>query len=91
MMENDKVNIDEEFVESKIIAISELLEGVKVPEIMAIIGGVVMHFVDNIHEQTHCFGGMASAWLEQIIEQVEDNFPDDEDFIDDIEESEKAN
>ena len=91
MMENEKINIDEEFVAKKTIEISELLEGLKVPEIMAIIGSVVMHFVDNIHEQTHCFGGMASAWLEQIIEQVEDNFPDDEDFIDDIEESEKAN
>ena len=90
-MKNEKVKIDEEFVIKKTIEISELLEGLKVPEIMAIIGSVVMNFVDNVHEQTHCFGGMASVWLEDIAEQVEDSFPDDEDFIDDIEECEKAN
>ena len=90
-MENEKVNIDEEFVAKKAIEISELLEGLKVPEIMAIIGSVVMNFVDNVHEQTHCFGEMASLWLENIAEQVEDAFPDDDDFIDDVEESEKAN
>ena len=90
-MKNEKVKIDEEFVVKKTIEISELLEGLKVPEIMAIIGSVVMNFVDNVHEQTHCFGGMASVWHEDIAEQVEDSFPDDEDFIDDIEESEKAN
>ena len=90
-MKNEKVDIDEEFVAKKAIEISELLEGLKVPEIMAIIGTVVMNFVDNVHEQIHCFGGMASDWLESIAEQVEDSFPDDEDFIDDVEESEKAN
>lgn len=90
-MENEKVNIDEEFVAKKAIEISELLEGLKVPEIMAIIGTVVMNFVDNVHEQTHCFGGMACDWLEQMAKQVEDTFPDDEDFIDDVKECEKVN
>lgn len=90
-MKNEKVDIDEEFVVKKTIEISELLEGLKVPEIMAIIGTVVMNFVENVHEQTRCFGGMASDWLEDIAEQVEETFPDDEDFIDDVKESEKAN
>ena len=90
-MENEKVNIDEEFVIKKTIEISELLEGLKVPEIMAILGGVTMHFVDNIHEQTHCFGGCACDWLDHLQEQILENFPDDEDVLEEVEERLEAN
>ena len=91
MGKKDKFTIDEEFVEGKISKINNLLEGLRVPEIMAILGGVTMHFVDNIHEQTHCFGGCACDWLDHLQEQILENFPDDEDVLEEVEERLEAN
>ena len=67
----EKIVLDEKLIEQKRIELSELLNGMRVPEVWAIIGQIVISLTAELQEQDDSFGEAVLGWLGNLETQVE--------------------
>lgn len=67
----EKIVLDEKLIEQKRIELSELLNGMRVPEVWAIIGQIVISLTAELQEQDESFGDAVLGWLGNLETQVE--------------------
>ena len=67
----EKIVLDEKLIEQKRIELSELLNGMRVPEVWAILGQIVISLTAELQEQDESFGDAVLGWLGNLETQVE--------------------
>lgn len=67
----EKIVLDEKLIEQKRIELSELLNGMRVPEVWAIIGQIVISLTAELQERDDSFGDAVLGWLGNLETQVE--------------------
>ena len=70
----DKVNVDvdQKLVDEKFLKIGMELEGVRIMEVLSIIGLVVVQIVQNAVSQGYDIRGLVSDWLNMMAQNVDD-------------------
>ena len=67
----EKIVLDEKLIEQKRIELSELLNGMRVPEVWAVLGQIVISLTAELQEQDKSFGDAVLGWLGNLETQVE--------------------
>lgn len=67
----EKIVLDEKLIEQKRIELSELLNGMRVPEVWAVLGQIVISLTAELQEQDESFGDAVLGWLGNLETQVE--------------------
>lgn len=67
----EKIVLDEKLIEQKRIELSELLNGMRVPEMWAVLGQIVISLTAELQEQDESFGDAVLGWLGNLETQVE--------------------
>lgn len=67
----EKIVLDEKLIEQKRIELSELLNGMRVPEVWAVLGQMVISLTAELQEQDDSFGDAVLGWLGNLETQVE--------------------
>ena len=67
----EKIVLDEKLIEQKRIELSELLNGMRVPEVWAVLGQMVISLTAELQEQDESFGDAVLGWLGNLETQVE--------------------
>lgn len=67
----EKIVLDEKLIEQKRIELSELLNGMRVPEVWAVLGQMVISLTAELQEQDDSFGQHVLGWLQNLEKQVD--------------------
>ena len=67
----EKIVLDEKLIEQKRVKMSELLNGMRVPEVWAVLGQIVISLTAELQEQDDSFGDAVLGWLGNLETQVE--------------------
>lgn len=65
-----KVEIDEKLVNEKVDEISHIIDGMRVPELLATFGSVIVRTVACISEESSGIDRIVAVWLKNLSEQV---------------------
>ena len=68
-MEN--IVLDEKLIEQKRIELSELIHGMRVPEVWAVLGQIVISLTAELQERDESFGQYVQDWLQNLEKQVD--------------------
>lgn len=71
-MKENKIEIDTKMVEEKAREIGVILDGIKLPELFAILGNVIMECIFSAVNQGYDIRGLVSDWLDMLSSNVED-------------------
>lgn len=72
------MEIDQKIVEAKVSEISKSLDGMRIPEVFAILGSFVVSMVSCVNEDGFRFDKLVAEWLRNLADQVESmEKPDD--------------
>ena len=64
------IEIDNELVLKKVQEISRKLDGMRVPELFAVLGTFVVNMVESVDEDDIGFDRIVSGWLRDLSDQV---------------------
>ena len=67
----EKVVLDEKLIDEKRLEMSKLLNGMRVPEVWAVLGQMVITLTAELQEQDDSFGDAVLGWLGNLETQVE--------------------
>ena len=67
----EKVVLDEKLIDEKRLEMSKLLNGMRVPEVWAVLGQIVISLTAELQEQDDSFGDAVLGWLGNLETQVE--------------------
>lgn len=67
----EKIVLDEKLIEQKRIELSELLDGMRVPEVWAVLGQIVISLTAELQERDESFGQYMQDWLQNLEKQVD--------------------
>lgn len=66
----EKVVLDEKLIDEKRLEMSKLLNGMRVPEVWAVLGQMVITLTAELQEQDDSFGEAVLGWLKNLEGQV---------------------
>jgi hypothetical protein len=67
----EKIELDEKLIEQKRIELSELINGMRVPEVWAVLGQIVISLTAELQERDESFGQYVQDWLQNLEKQVD--------------------
>lgn len=67
----EKIVLDEKLIEQKRIELSELIHGMRVPEVWAVLGQIVISLTAELQERDESFGQYVQDWLQNLEKQVD--------------------
>ena len=67
----EKIVLDEKLIEQKRIELSELINGMRVPEVWAVLGQIVISLTAELQERDESFGQYVQDWLQNLEKQVD--------------------
>ena len=65
-----KIIIESDLVEEKSKIISKILDGMRIPELFAVLSYCILNVVDNVNREYDGFGEITSNWLRDLSEKV---------------------
>ena len=69
-MKEKKENVDYKLVQERVMQICVLLEGLRIQECVAVLGGVITNFVGNVNVVVDGFDEIAKEWLCNLSEHL---------------------
>ena len=66
----EKIVLDEKLIDEKRLEMSKLLNGMRVPEVWAVLGQMVITLTAELQEQDDSFGEAVLGWLKNLEGQV---------------------
>lgn len=67
----EKIVLDEKLIEQKRIELGELIHGMRVPEVWAVLGQIVISLTAELQERDESFGQYVQDWLQNLEKQVD--------------------
>ena len=82
VMKKNDFGIDEKLCKEKAFQVGEIINGLTVPNILCILGTVIIELVVNARSHGYDIDEIFKGWLQSMIDRI-DNMPDveDDDFM----------
>ncbi len=65
-----KLELNERLIDQKVNEILNDIEGIKIPEVMAILGGAIFRMIDHVENEVSGSGELMIEWLERLAEEA---------------------